>query len=1024
MSDITVERLKIEVSADTKSAAGQLEALQRTIKGLQETAGKAFGKEASSNGGNYFASLNKEAQKLTSTVNKVYGSAGKEAKKMSDEFRQSAEEINAIVEKTLAKQNKMRAEQKAFSFSSDSESGVPTDKKTAAFGYDRDVMEYIDEYVRRLNGADDVTKSYTERIAEMTKRVKEYKAEIKFRDEWQEKFDKYGKDGESIFRFAEREMKYGDSQNEALGIKDMLENLGDGFTSLGKKIANSKILGSFERVIRYRVVSLIINQITDGLKEGMNNLYQYSKLAGTEFSANMDSATTSLQYFRNSLGAMAEPILNTIIPIFDSLIDKVVDGVNWLNQLFAVMSGSSSWTKAIRQEKEYAESATEAANASKRLLASFDQLHIIGSSSSSGGSGSSTDYSTMFEEMPIETVGDDVIKWAERFKEIFEFVKENAVAIGTAILTWKLSSQLLGGIDSLKDLKTTAGLTIAVASVALEYDAIKKLAAGEVTSENIAKAIISGIGTAGGLTLAIGSVAGYGVGLAVGLVAAVTVGLVAWKTVMDEKARNEYENSEFYKQIVEWNGDHERHLKVIEEIDLHFNNYETQIGDIKTSFAEAKLLMNEAFYINDKPIKTLEDTIKLQSILEQLESHGIELEFDGTSITTAKDDAYELLETTKELMLFNAYKDRLTELYGDFANAQIAYDESLENYESANRELVNLQTDLFNELSDTAKKKLDISEPADISLGKMSELYKTTARLGEKFTHVSNEDLTLYKQKYADLSQVINDTMGDQIELREDMTKIEKSIDSVSQRMVDAKTTTENVTSGMNEAMTDLAATTAEQAGNMQGSLTELKTNSKNNFSEIASGAKTSFSELEKSASSSLGSVGETFSKLWEKAKNACSNIADAIKGLFSKSDSAGFELEVGTSGHALTGYAAEVNQYANGGAVSGQLFIARDAGAELVGKVGGRTSVINNAQIIEGIEGGVTRGMTQAIGSASSSLGTSNSADIAEQNKLLREQNRLLTKIADKELTISPSASLGRVVNRSQKLADTLTGG
>ncbi len=37
-----------------------------------------------------------------------------------------------------------------------------------------------------------------------------------------------------------------------------------------------------------------------------------------------------------------------------------------------------------------------------------------------------------------------------------------------------------------------------------------------------------------------------------------------------------------------------------------------------------------------------------------------------------------------------------------------------------------------------------------------------------------------------------------------------------------------------------------------------------------------------------------------------------------------------------------------------GQLFIAREAGAEMVGSIGGRTAVANNDQIVEGIYQGV----------------------------------------------------------------------
>ena len=46
---------------------------------------------------------------------------------------------------------------------------------------------------------------------------------------------------------------------------------------------------------------------------------------------------------------------------------------------------------------------------------------------------------------------------------------------------------------------------------------------------------------------------------------------------------------------------------------------------------------------------------------------------------------------------------------------------------------------------------------------------------------------------------------------------------------------------------------------------------------------------------------------------------------------------------------------YAQGGFVDeGQLFIAREAGAEMVGAIGNRTAVANNDQIVEGISAGV----------------------------------------------------------------------
>ena len=56
------------------------------------------------------------------------------------------------------------------------------------------------------------------------------------------------------------------------------------------------------------------------------------------------------------------------------------------------------------------------------------------------------------------------------------------------------------------------------------------------------------------------------------------------------------------------------------------------------------------------------------------------------------------------------------------------------------------------------------------------------------------------------------------------------------------------------------------------------------------------------------------------------------------------------------------IPRLADGGIVNeGQMFIAREAGPELVGNIGNKTAVANNDQIISGIESGVYRAMMAA---------------------------------------------------------------
>ena len=61
-----------------------------------------------------------------------------------------------------------------------------------------------------------------------------------------------------------------------------------------------------------------------------------------------------------------------------------------------------------------------------------------------------------------------------------------------------------------------------------------------------------------------------------------------------------------------------------------------------------------------------------------------------------------------------------------------------------------------------------------------------------------------------------------------------------------------------------------------------------------------------------------------------------------------------------------DVSWYASGGFPSmGEVFVAREAGPEMVGSIGGRTAVANNDQIVEAVSQGVYRAVVQAMGSS-----------------------------------------------------------
>lgn len=142
-------------------------------------------------------------------------------------------------------------------------------------------------------------------------------------------------------------------------------------------------------------------------------------------------------------------------------------------------------------------------------------------------------------------------------------------------------------------------------------------------------------------------------------------------------------------------------------------------------------------------------------------------------------------------------------------------------------------------------------------------------------------------------------------------------------------------------------------------------------------------SELE----SAKGSNQEFTEAMETSYKTMAENSVSAIESIISSLDS--IPRNITTIHTVITetkSVGSSARTYASGGfPETGQMFIARENGPELVGAIGRRTAVANNAQIVEGISAGVE------------------SANV-QQNALLREQNDLLRAILAKEGTVKIS--------------------
>ncbi len=202
------------------------------------------------------------------------------------------------------------------------------------------------------------------------------------------------------------------------GLKSIAKEFGASFTRPIKNAISlfSKWKSAIGRIAFYRVVRGAIKTVTDGFKTGIQDLYQYSLLVNTEFAPAMDKLATASLYLKNSLGAMAAPLIQAIAPAVDILVDKFVALVNVIGKSMAALTGKTVYSQAKKYATEYADAAEDASQATKKFLLGIDELNIFDPTSGSGGK-TAEDYGSMFEEVEVPNEYKD---WAKEIRDAIE----------------------------------------------------------------------------------------------------------------------------------------------------------------------------------------------------------------------------------------------------------------------------------------------------------------------------------------------------------------------------------------------------------------------------------------------------------------------------------------------------------------------------------------------------------------------------------------------------------------------------
>lgn len=214
-----------------------------------------------------------------------------------------------------------------------------------------------------------------------------------------------------------------------------IRSIGNSLIGITKRITG--LYNSLKRVAMYRLLRTAIKMFTQGLKEGTQNLYQYSSVMGTEFKRSMDQMATAALYMKNSLATIAEPIVNVLAPAIDRLSDKFAVLADKVAHFVAALTGQATYSRALKFPKEYADAANKAAKATQKWLAPFDEINRL-SDSNANANADADDFRKMFETVKVTGEG-----WiADIVKKIKEAWKEGDFTEVGAILANKIKNAL------------------------------------------------------------------------------------------------------------------------------------------------------------------------------------------------------------------------------------------------------------------------------------------------------------------------------------------------------------------------------------------------------------------------------------------------------------------------------------------------------------------------------------------------------------------------------------------------------
>lgn len=773
-----------------------------------------------------------------------------------------------------------------------------------------------------------------------------------------------------------------------------------------------------EATLKAKALELGITKNVESMNQAEKSLIRYVQLMDTaekigakgDFAKTITTTANQMRVLSESWNLFVRSVGNVLVPIANQLLPYLIaaaKAARYVADAIASLAGFKlpkvedfeiDIDMGAEDLEDQLNGADGAAKKLKKTLMGFDELNVLPDQSSGSGSGSGLIGGVSFDiELPnynflegaIESQADKMFKaWKPKldwFIDNLDSIKREATIIGGIIAAWTVGTKintLISGTKKFKGLSDDAktswsktldmiknvalGLSISIAGMTFTYDAGYVAGEGKNNFVNTIKGVLGALASAAGGALIgfktsgspYGAIAGGVIGLGAGIYFNFKGQFEGNKQAIID-AYWASETGQYVKTLVDGSAEI---LNQSAELKVKINTTMENVFDTPEleKLDKAQKLIAGIFELDAKENKTAAEIKIIQDMITELNELGIDELKDQFKTTETgyvlplKDAISATIDELLRQYKIEALKSKYIELYTEQYDAQQRVNEASKNYYAIAGEVKRVESEAtnamyrYNEANKERQAILSNLKPGQDVRDLTEEQRKRLLELNQ----TAHDSIKEYKEK-----QHILDELKPKLE---DANKAVSAATEANDLLSDSLDT---LTSGIDGLM----GTTIEKAPEA--------TEKVDDYVSSFSGLKDGESKL-KNVDDWLQHVAK-HSKDLKDSTSGVNDYAGAISGLagaFKKLPThfAQYSTTVGGTGTTAgkeTKMTYMVPRYAGGG-YPGDLFIANDGGPEMVGRIGSRTAVVNNDQIVAAVSHGVYTAVKEAFSDSGSSRG------------------------------------------------------